>query len=131
MSLKPVLFAVTLSVGFELPSDAHDIYSHLTSSAGVSCSNEYDCRPASYRVRTSGVQMIVYGDWIDVPNDKIQYRALPGDAGETAGGHWCGRPRDWQSPRVVLTYCAVLPPQATAVSRPSFARRETRIRPVP
>src|SRR3954447_18064845 len=117
MSLKLALYAVLLSAGLEFPTDAHDIYSHLTSSAGVSCCNEYDCRPAPYRVTPSGVQMSVYGAWIDVPNDKIQYRALPGDTGETAGGHWCGRPRDWQSPRVVLTYCAVLPPQATAVSR--------------
>src|SRR3712207_6219393 len=97
---------------------AHDIYLHLTDRKGVSCCNQYDCRPADYRVTPTGVQMFVYGEWIDVPSDKIQYRALLGDSGETAGGHWCGRPRDWQSPRVLLTYCAILPPNAAALQLP-------------
>jgi hypothetical protein len=118
MPLKLALLAGLLSIELELPSDAHDIYSHLSDSKGVSCCNEYDRRPAPYRVTPTGVQMFVYGDWIDVPDDKIQYRALPNDTGETAGGHWCGRPRDWQSPRVVLTYCAVLPPNSSIAAYP-------------
>src|SRR6478609_533864 len=34
--------------------------------------------------------MYVDQQWINVPNERIQYRALPGDRGETWGGHWCG-----------------------------------------
>jgi hypothetical protein len=37
-----------------------------------------------------GVQMYVDDDWFDVPDGSIQYRTLPGDTGETRGGHWCG-----------------------------------------
>jgi hypothetical protein len=35
----------------------------------------------------AGVEMLVDGRWIVVPDDTIQYRALDGDNGETAGGH--------------------------------------------
>jgi hypothetical protein len=34
--------------------------------------------------------MLVDGKWMAVPAETIFYRALPGDTGETAGGHWCG-----------------------------------------
>jgi hypothetical protein len=34
--------------------------------------------------------MFVDGRWIDVPSERIQYRGLLGDTGESAGGHWCG-----------------------------------------
>ena len=131
MSLKLDLLAILFLVGFEPAIEAHDIYSQLRDSQGVSCCNESDCRPTPYRVTPTGLQMFIYGEWFDVPDDKIQYRALTGDTGETAGGHWCGRPRDWQSPRMVLTYCAVLLPQASAAARSPFALRESRIPPVP
>jgi hypothetical protein len=91
MSLKLDLCAAVLLISHELPAEAHDIYSHLMDRLGSSCCNEQDCRPAPYRVRPTGVQMFVEGKWIWVPDHTIQYRALPGDTGETDGGHWCGK----------------------------------------
>src|SRR5262245_24010317 len=72
-------------------TQAHDIYRSLVDSSGESCCNQRDCRPARYRVTAAGVEMLVDGSWLVVPEDTIQYRALEGDTGETAGGHWFSR----------------------------------------
>ena len=76
------------------------------------------------------MQMFVEGEWIWVPDHTIQYRALPGDTGETDGGHWCGR---FGTAFEVgyATYCAILPPNPTAISGPAFAFREGHIETVP
>jgi hypothetical protein len=98
------------------PIQAHDIYSHLVNPMGESCCNGIDCQPARYRLRASGVEMLVYGQWIAVPDDKIQYRALPGDTGETGGGHWCGAgyaPGEFDV--IYVTHCVVLPPQSATM----------------
>jgi hypothetical protein len=118
MSLKFALFAA-LSVGLELPTEAHDIYSHLNDATGASCCNDRDCRPAPFRVTPTGVQMLVNGEWLKVPDDAIQYRSLLGDSGETGGGHWCGSVRDAHGNRVLhLTHCAVLPPNSAMLADP-------------
>ena len=49
-------------------------------------------------------------EWIVVPDETIQYRALEGDTGETAGGHWCSSTRL----RTIMTFCAVLPPSSAS-----------------
>ena len=132
MSLKLGLFAVLLFVGFEPPTEAHDIYSPLRDKAGRNCCDDGDCRPAPYRMRPTGVQMFVEGKWIWVPDHTIQYRALPGDTGETDGGHWCGRFENGPGYELgYATYCAILPPNPTAIFEPAFALREGRIQPVP
>ena len=123
MSLKLDLCAAVLLISHELPAEAHDIYSHLMDRLGSSCCNEQDCRPAPYRVRPTGVQMFVEGKWIWVPDHTIQYRALPGDTGETDGGHWCGR-FGLSFEMGYATFCAILPPNPTAVFAPAFALRE-------
>jgi len=92
------------------PTQAHDIYSNLRDKGGESCCNDRDCRPAPYRTTPAGVQMLVEGSWIVVPNSSIQYRTLPGDTGETAGGHWCGKME------YSVTYCAVLPPRSASAT---------------
>jgi hypothetical protein len=72
------------------------------------------------------------GEWAAVPDTTIQYQALSGDTGETNGGHWYGRTQTGQGDRLDLaTYCAILPPNPTAISGPAFALRERRIQPVP
>ena len=86
MSLKLTIFALVLLVDLQLPAEAHDIYSPLKDRGGTSCCDDGDCRPAPYRVTPTGVQMLVEGEWIAVPNGAIQYRALLGDTGETDGG---------------------------------------------
>src|SRR5262252_9760251 len=88
--------------------NAHDIYTGLKNSSGRSCCADHDCRPAHYRLTPAGVQMLISGQWIGVPDDTIQYRALDGDTGETAGGHWCGKLE------YGITYCAVLPPRSAS-----------------
>ena len=132
MSLKLGLFAVLLFVGYELPTEAHDIYSPLKDRGGKSCCDDGDCRPAPYRVRPTGVQMFVEGEWIWVPDHTIQYRALPGDTGETDGGHWCGRVQNGRGYELgYVTFCAILPPNPTAIFKPAFALREGRVQSVP
>jgi hypothetical protein len=108
MSLKLAFSAVVLLVSFEPPTEAHDIYSPLIDSGGVSCCEARDCRPAHYRMTAAGVEMYVDGNWIEVPEQAIQYRALQGDTGETGGGHWCGFAHRRHPGHV--TRCAVLPP---------------------
>lgn len=107
------LVSLALLASRPAPLRAHDIYTGLTDRNGASCCNFLDCRPAPYRMTPAGVQMLVDGQWITVPDDTIQYRALPGDTGETAGGHWCG----WHASRGTLTLCTILPPNSTALTR--------------
>jgi hypothetical protein len=108
---RSVLIASAL-INLLLPAQAHDIYSHLTDQEGGSCCGERDCRPAPYRMTAGGVKMFVDGEWIAVPEDTIQYRALLGDTG---GGHWCGfavtLPTEEDLEPVDRTHCAILPPQ--------------------
>lgn len=108
-------------ISLPLPAQAHDIYSHLTDEGGGSCCDNRDCRPAFYRFVSSNLQMFVDERWIDVPSERIQYRGLPADTGETAGGHWCGSTYqpDFSSPGTLyLTKCAVLPPQSASAQAP-------------
>jgi hypothetical protein len=126
MSSRTAIMAVVLTASLPLPIQAHDIYSHLLDEVGASCCDDRDCRPALYRVTASGVQMFVDQRWIDVPNERIQYRALPGDTGETRGGHWCGSTHEPDFSKfgaLYMTKCAVLPPQSASVQvdLPKFA----------
>jgi hypothetical protein len=57
--------------------------------------------------------MFVNGRWFAVPAARLEYRALEGDTGETAGGHWCGEPYDGGQ----ITYCAFLPPNLASLPR--------------
>jgi hypothetical protein len=68
MSLKLELLTAIALLSFELPTDAHDIYSHLKDRWGNSCCDDKDCRPVPYRVTPTGVQMFVDGEWIAVPD---------------------------------------------------------------
>jgi hypothetical protein len=73
--------------------------------------------PAHYRFGPGGVEMFVYRQWFAVSPHTIHYRALPGDSGETSGGHWCGSFGSDAPSEIVLIYtrCAILPPQAASV----------------
>ena len=119
MSSRTVFVAAVLVANLPLPIQAHDIYSHLRDEAGGSCCDNRDCRPALYRFTAHGVQMFVDQQWINVPNERIQYRALLGDTGETYGGHWCGslyQPDVTQQGAILyMTQCAILPPQAASI----------------
>jgi len=114
MLTKAILVLDVLTVTLPLPAQAHDLYSHLVDGAGVSCCNNRDCRPAPYRFISRSLQMFVDGRWIDVPMERVQYRALEGDTGETDGGHWCGsayEPDFRNLKSLYVTKCAILPPQ--------------------
>ena len=112
MPTRCVLASLALLVSWSVPLHAHDIYIGLTDRNGVSCCNDMDCQPAPYRITPSGVQVLVGGQWIAVPDDTIQYRVLPGDTGETDGGHWCG----WTTVRGTRTFCTILPPNSAGLS---------------
>ena len=106
--LASALLSLVLASIWPAAINAHDIYTALKDSSGRSCCGDHDCRPAHYRLSPAGVQMLISGKWILVPNETIQYRALDGDTGETAGGHWCGL----TGGHVTVTYCVVLPPSS-------------------
>ena len=90
-------------------AQAHDLYADLKTKDGKqSCCNDRDCRPAKYKVTSSGVQMLVMGQWLRIPESVIQYRTLPNDV--TEGGHWCGHGLSIGHP---VTVCAFLPPRST------------------
>lgn len=111
-----LFFLVALS---STPVRAHDIYRHLVDGNGASCCSDKDCMPAPFRVGPDGVRMFVQGRWIAVPSNKIQYRTLIGDRGETGGGHWCGWALDPTGPTGdtrAHTICAILPPNLAAVA---------------
>jgi hypothetical protein len=112
MSTRCVLASLALLVSWSVSSEAHDIYTGLTDRNGASCCNHLDCRPARYRMTPAGVEMYVNGKWIAVPDDTIQYRMLPGDTGETAGGHWCG----YDFGQRIRTLCTILPPNSAGLS---------------
>jgi hypothetical protein len=117
MLSRTAFVAAVLVTNLPLPTQAHDIYSHLQDEVGESCCGNSDCRPAPYRLRATGVEMFVDERWIGVPSEKVQYRALPGNRGKTGGGHWCGVAYEpISSPIEVLrtTNCAILPPQAAS-----------------
>jgi hypothetical protein len=116
MQTSFALVSAALAVSLPLPGQAHAIYTTLVDSWGKSCCDEGDCRPVFYRHTQTGVQMLVEGRSIDVPPVAIQYHALPGDTGKTAGGHWCGAVHENYEPNldpIYTTRCAILPPQAT------------------
>ena len=112
MCSRTVVVAAVLMTNLPLAIQAHDIYSDVIDGAGKSCCDNRDCRPAHYRVKGGGVQMFVYGHWLVIPRDKIQYRAIADDTGETAGGHWCGQGQQGHNFVFYTTRCAILPPQA-------------------
>jgi hypothetical protein len=107
---SPMLVAFMLlwpSNGF-----THDIYGTLTNRQGISCCGGHDCRPAHYRITANGVEMLVEGRWIVVPDETVNYRTLSGDTGETGGGHWCGVTGGLGS----LTFCAIPPPSSALLT---------------
>ena len=68
-----MIVGLTLLASSIWPSrpEAHDLYTMLTDSNGASCCNGRDCRPARYKTTAAGVEMLVDGHWILIPNGKI------------------------------------------------------------
>ena len=95
---------------------AHDIYGHLVDENGASCCSERDCTPAPFRAKPDGVWMFVQGRWISIPRNKIQYRTLLGDDGQTGGGGWALDPTGPTGDSRAHTICAVLPPTFAAAA---------------
>ena len=111
--LSSALLLLGFAVSWPSAIKAHDIYTALKDRSGRSCCSDHDCRPTHYRLTPAGVQMLISGEWIPIPNEAIQYRVLQGDSGETAGGHWCGL-RGF----VIVTFCAILPPSSASSTSP-------------
>src|SRR5687767_6705186 len=112
-----LLLVISLVAIWSKPVFAHDIYTDLFDASGSPCCDNADCRPAHYRVDAGGVQMFVLEQWINIPSQTIQYRAIQDDTGETGGGHWCGLRYLGQglSYAFYVTYCAILPPNSASV----------------
>ena len=49
--------------------------------------------------------MLLYGSWVTIPSDKLEYRLLDGDVGETSGGHWCGDYNRGSGWTFIKTHC--------------------------
>lgn len=104
------LICVALAALCATPTQAHDIYTDVRNKQGVSCCNNRDCRAVNYRVRSWGVQMLIQDSWRTIPADKVEYRILDGDTGETNGGHWCGEYKRGDGWVLFRTFCAFVPP---------------------
>lgn len=115
MALKSGCLLLVFSMS-AAPVDAHDIYMHLKTPLGFHCCTGQDCRPAHYRSGGDGIEMLVDNRWLPVAGYDVMYRSLPGDTGETFGGHWCGRNIPIEGG--YITYCAVLPPNSAAAHVP-------------
>jgi len=46
----------------------------------TNCCDNSDCRPARYRITSSGVEMLVGKTWVLVPRAMVEHRSLEGDA---------------------------------------------------
>ena len=77
LRLSSALFSLGMAVTFPAVVKAHDIYTTLKDGSGRSCCNNHDCRPAHYRLSSTGVQMLVSGEWIVVPNAAMTARKIP------------------------------------------------------
>jgi hypothetical protein len=71
----------------------------------TSCCNLADCSPTTSRAVGEHYEILVEGEWIRVPADKIQNVAAP-----DAGAHVCA-PKQRGGYKGVL-YCVVLPPES-------------------
>jgi hypothetical protein len=114
------LVFLAITANWPAPIEAHDIYTTLKDRFGGSCCSERDCRPAHYRITAAGVQMLVRGEWIAVPDETIQYRTVEGDTGATAGGHWCGTTHFG-----IWTHCAILPPSSASSMKTGSNPKQT------
>jgi len=121
LSRSTIIFAALVE-SLSLPVQAHDIYLHLKDASGMICCNAMDCRPAPYRFTSGHLQMFVDWRWIEVPDERILYRSLPGDTGETGGGHWCGVSYEPSVGPTDMTRCAILPPQSGSAGNTLLAR---------
>src|SRR5215471_15894381 len=81
-----------------------DFYSRLKRNDGGSCCNLLDCRPTQSRTIGDHYEVKVDGEWVPVPNDKINNVVAP-----DGGAHVCA-PRQLGSNKGVL-FCVVLPPE--------------------
>ena len=80
-------------------------YSKLKRNDGKgSCCNLMDCRPTQSRMVDDHYEVKVDGEWIPVPNDKINNVVAP-----DGGAHVCA-PRQIGANRGVL-FCVILPPE--------------------
>ena len=113
---KASLISIALVAMLPTVTHAHDIYTNLTNRSGKSCCDGSDCRPAPFRIGSSGaVEMLIDQQWLEIPSESIEYRSLDGDTGETNGAHWCGS--EIADPHIAMlyTYCAFLPPNLSSL----------------
>ena len=76
-NIRLICTALLVSI-LTTPTQAHDIYALLKNKRGASCCDGSDCRPAQYRIQSSGVQMRVNGEWFNIDPDLIEFRGLDG-----------------------------------------------------
>jgi hypothetical protein len=81
----------------------HDFYSKLQRNDGRGpCCNMMDCRPTQSRMVGDHYEVKVDGEWIPVPNDKINNVLAP-----DGGAHVCA-PRQ-VGPNKGVLFCVILP----------------------
>src|SRR5262245_13207174 len=82
-----------------------DCYSKLKRNDGQGwCCNLFDCRPTQSRMVGDHYEVKVDGEWMSVPNDKINNVIAP-----DGGAHVCA-PRQVGRNKGVL-FCVILPPE--------------------
>jgi hypothetical protein len=82
-------------------SENHSWYQGLHNNAGMSCCNAGDCRPTEARTAGEKVQVLIDGEWVDVPPDRILPKGAP-----DMGTHVCAPPHvkgtNW------IIYCVII-----------------------
>jgi hypothetical protein len=61
-----------------------DFYSKWQRADGIPCCNDRDCRPATTRLRGETIQVLIDGEWVNVPSGAVRPYASP-----VLGDHVC------------------------------------------
>jgi hypothetical protein len=115
-------FSISLAFAFAMPVAAHDIYTGLHGKNGQLCCGGTDCAVTSYREHAGRFEFLTReSQWIEIPEERITFLPIPGDAPDSEGhhAHLCYRlatDSDRLGPASsnvfgdIFLYCAFIPP---------------------
>lgn len=73
----------------ERHAEFHAWYNTLHDRNGTSCCHDRDCRPTQSRQHDGKIQVLVDGEWLDVPPDTLLNKPAP-----DLGDHVCALPKE-------------------------------------
>jgi hypothetical protein len=121
-AILSVALAAALAAATCGPTGAHDIYTGVRNKTGLLCCGGNDCAATSYREQGGRFEFLTREqDWIEIPQERIQFLPIPGDPpnNDSHHAHLCYRSAtdfDRQGPSAsnvferIYLYCAFIPP---------------------